>query len=471
MYRAYVRESLLDFRRRSAGALTNMICTQSVRLVDGVVRPLLVVVTEAILLAAVVGLVWFVSPGLIAVVVLACGLAGGLYYAHLRHKALQWGKRRMEAASTLHELVGNTATGIREIKIFGKEDYIASRVYAAAAIETDMFRNLEMYQQGPRFLVESVFMVAFVAVYSISLLLGADPSVLLAKFSVVAAASFRILPSINRLVNSYSSFSFNSGPAFTLLETLEDAKLPARGEPAARPVQRDHFSGSTIELRDVSFGYPAADTPVLDGVNMTIRKGERVGVVGVSGSGKSTLLEIFAGLYGADGGHVIVDGRSILVDTPAWQESIGYVPQTSFIMPGTIRENVAFGADGGGRDDEVWNVLARVGLTKFVSSLPLGIETPIGEKGLGLSGGQGQLISLARALFRNPAVLLLDEPTASLDSRSEQVVLDAIKSLASTTIVMASHKLENFHGFDRLYVCERGALRALDFPHQKVAVF
>ena len=347
----------------------------------------------------------------------------------------------MQAASTLLELVNNTAEGIGEIKVFGKEGYLTSRVYSAAAMETDMFRNLEMHQQGPRLLIEAVFVLALASCFSLFVLIGTDLTEILATFSVVAAASLRVLPSINRLVSSYSNFSFEVGPALSLMETISADDLMSRSRAGnGTDRNRTRLSGKLIELRNVSFEYPLVNKPVLRDVNWAIRMGERVGIVGSSGSGKSTLIEVLAGLCPPTTGLVVVDGQPVSADLRAWQAIIGYVPQVPFVMPGPIRENVAFQGDGAGNDDEVWGALEKVGLSTFVSALPKGIDTEIGEKGVELSGGQKQLVCVARALFRRPKVLVLDEPTAALDAESEQMVLEAITGLQDTTVVMASHK-------------------------------
>lgn len=461
LYNAYVHKSLFEFRKESSGSLANIICVQSGRLVDGVIRPLLVLITEMFLLVSISILVFFISPWLIAVIILMCGGAAGAYYALFRGKAIKWGSQRMEAASILQELVNNTSLGISEIKVFGKEDYLTSKLYSAAVIETNMFRNLEMHQQGPRFLIESVFVVTFVTVFIVFLIVGTDLSILLAKFSVITASSFRILPCINRLVGSYSNFSFNIGPALSLLNTISEFNLHSKLQGNKKNNDNPkNCSFELIELHNISLEYASVNKPVLKDLNGVVKMGQRVGIVGASGCGKSTLIDILAGLYTPTTGAVVVDDQPIYKDLRSWQANIGYVAQVPFIMPGTIRENVTFEPDGAGNDDEVWCALEKVGLSSFVSSLPHGIKTKIGEKSVGLSGGQKQLLCMARALFRNPKILLLDEPTAALDIDNELIVLKAIESLPpDTTIVMVSHKQQNFHDFDLVYICEHGRLR------------
>ena len=466
LYDAHVGRSLLDFRQESAGSLANIICVQSGRLIDGIVRPLLVIGTELLLLLAISLLVFYVSPVLTGAIIFTCGGAAVFYQYAYRKKALTWGEQRMQAAGTLQELVSNTAAGITEIKIFGREGHLSSRVYDTAVVETRMFLNLEMHQIAPRYLIESVFVVTFISFFLVRLMGGAELSVLLAQFSVIAASSFRILPGINRLVASYSNFSFNIGPALHLMGTIGELQLlPEVQIDRREQARKGKYTAGDIEISDVSFSYPTLDGPTLNKVSGVLEKGKRIGIMGASGSGKSTLMAILAGLYPPSQGAVCVGGRSIAEDPEAWRASIGYVPQVSFIMPDSIQENVAFESRQQRAEAEVWGALEKVGFTDFVSSLPHGIATKVGEKGVGLSGGQKQLLCMARALVREPRLLLLDEPTAALDKINEKIVLQAIRNLSTqTTIVMISHKPENFAGFDYVYKLENGVLQLHSYP-------
>jgi ATP-binding cassette subfamily C protein len=259
------------------------------------------------------------------------------------------------------------------------------------------------------------------------------------------------------------------------MDTIERANLLIPETRTDGDVLKPDGFGRTIEVQRLSFAYPNSRKPVLSDLNLVIRRGERIGVLGASGSGKSTLVEILAGLYDPAGGAILVDGRPGVQDTRRWQAGIGYVPQSPFIMPGTIRENVVFGSNGHheqDRDAEVQRVLDDVGLAPFVASLPMRLDTAVGEKGTGLSGGQKQLLCMARALFRRPTLLLLDEPTAALDATNEEVVLHAIRNLsAETTVVMISHKRENFRDFDSVYSCADGKLTLLPTDDSTPVIF
>lgn len=460
LYKAYINRSVIEFKKESSGELANMVCVQPERIVHGTVRPLLVFVTESLVLCGIASLVFWINPILMGMLIITCGTTAGFYYFRWNAKAIDWGNERMKASSTLHDLVNNTSFGINEIKIFGSEGYLSKKVYSTAGIEKDMFRRLELYQIIPRYILESVFVLTIVLFVPIFLIFGStDLPVLLAQLSVIAAASLRLLPSITRLVNSYSNFSFNTGPGLALMETISESSTLSSKSPSDNGPNDMPFTTQTIQLSDVGFSYQEAQNPVFANVNANISQGQRVGIVGPSGSGKSTLIDILAGLYDPTQGTVTVDGHSVIDNVKSWQSHIGYVPQAPFIIPGSIKDNITFGDGISVTTEELLEVIDKVGLASLIQSLPEGMESLVGERGIGLSGGQKQLLCLARALVRRPGVLLLDEPTAALDSTSEEIVLAAINNLPQTvTIVMVSHKLSNLRTFDMIYTCKNGAI-------------
>lgn len=464
LYRAYISKSLLDFKKESSGSLSNIICVQSEKLIQGILRPFMVMLTESFILLGVVFLVFFlVPPWMMIIIIAGCFFSSLLYYALAKKKAANWSRENLSAKQSFMEIVSSVSAGISEIKVFNKENFIGQRIYDAACAETNLFLHLEMYQQVPRYLMETVFVLAFLSCFGIALLLGSAPALLLAKFTVVAAASFRLLPSVNRLIGSYSTFSFNTAAALRLLEVISSLNLTSVHQGFRSESIDNRLSQiNLITIEGVSFKYPTAHFASLNNVSFRIAKKQKIGLVGSSGSGKSTLIKILAGLYEPCAGQIKADGWSIATDLKCWQAGIGYVPQDSFIMPGTIRENIELGGEiSSGSDEMIWSVLAQVGFEELVADLPRQLDTVIGEQGLAFSGGQKQLICLARALYRKPNLLLLDEPTASLDVANEQLVIKAIHLLSSNfdaSIVMSSHRIENFYEFDSILEFSGGSL-------------
>ena len=373
-------------------------------------------------------------------------------------KAFKWGQERMLAAERLHELASDTANGINEIKIFSSENYFISKVRNTITRETSMFHLHEMYQISPRFIVETLFLVTLSLFFCVYLFVGVSPAIVLGQFSVIAAGAFRILPSINRIINAYSNFSFHIAPSLSVLNKILSTQSELSEHASSRDMKEQrNINFSKLEFKNLYFKYPLANRMLLENVNLTVNCGQRVGIMGDSGSGKSTFIDILAGFYLPVEGEVLVDGESIYSDLTYWRNNLGYIPQKPFILPETIRNNLCFGSFSVYDDALIWGVLEMVGLSDMVSNLDEKLDAKIGERGILLSGGQKQLLCIARTLIRRPKIILLDEPTASLDVASEQVVLNVINKLQNNcTIIMISHKIENFKFFDVIYKCEKG---------------
>jgi ABC-type multidrug transport system fused ATPase/permease subunit len=238
-----------------------------------------------------------------------------------------------------------------------------------------------------------------------------------------------------------------------LHEELKDAVA----EPPAQPTDALVFRTS-IELSDIRYTYPDGHAPALKGVSLTVKRGESVGFVGPSGCGKSTLVDVILGLLTPNAGHVTVDGRDIQHSLRAWQDQIGYVPQSVYLTDDTMRRNVAFGFLNEQIDDlAVHRAIKAAQLEEFVASLPDGLETIVGERGVRLSGGQLQRIGIARALYHDPAILVLDEATSALDTDTEQGVMRAVTALhGSKTLLIVAHRITTVAQCDRCYRLDQG---------------
>jgi ATP-binding cassette subfamily B protein len=237
------------------------------------------------------------------------------------------------------------------------------------------------------------------------------------------------------------------------LFTLLDREPAIRDAPGARPLA---VSGGEVVFDEVSFHYPNG-RPVLDGVSFRVPPGKKVALVGASGAGKSTLVKLLFRFYDPATGSVRIDGQDLRsVTQESLREAIGIVPQDTVLFNDSLRENIRYGRPGAS-DDEVQAALSRAHLADFVAELPEGLDTTVGERGLKLSGGEKQRVAIARALLKDAPILVFDEATSSLDSRSEAAVLDALKDLARahTTLVIA-HRLSTVVDADELVVLSAG---------------
>jgi ABC-type multidrug transport system fused ATPase/permease subunit len=268
------------------------------------------------------------------------------------------------------------------------------------------------------------------------------------------AAAFRLIPAVGRTMSMLQTIALNRPVlrdlhrdlALTYIDSEQDIRHPG-------------FS-DLIEVSDLTFQYEAALNPALNHVSLTVKRGEAVGLVGPSGSGKSTLVDVLLGLLDPVSGAILVDGVSAQKRLRWWQDQIGYVPQSIFLTDDTLRRNVAFGLPKDQIDDElVKSAIRSAQLEDFVASLPDGLDTIVGERGVRLSGGQRQRIGIARALYNNPDVLVLDEATSSLDTETEHGVMQAVQALqGEKTVIIVAHRLSTVEYCDRLYRLENARI-------------
>ncbi|MDE6168447.1 MAG: ATP-binding cassette domain-containing protein, partial [Acetatifactor sp.] len=216
----------------------------------------------------------------------------------------------------------------------------------------------------------------------------------------------------------------------------------------------------SVELRDITYSYPNSDKLILDHADMLIPVGASVGIVGTSGAGKSTAVDILLGLLEPGTGAVYADGKRVKEHYRSWLRNIGYIPQMIFMLDDTIRRNVAFGvADQQIDEDRVWEVLKEAQLDEFIKTLPEGLDTGIGERGIRLSGGQRQRIGIARALYHDPELLVLDEATSALDNDTERAIMESINRLhGKKTLVIIAHRLQTIEKCDLVYRVEDGKI-------------
>ena len=284
---------------------------------------------------------------------------------------------------------------------------------------------------------------------------GKPLEALLPTLGLFTAAAFRLMPSVNRVLAGFQSLRFTLPVVDTLhseFRLFNATIAPKHGQPL--PFKH------ALTLHQVSFQYPSTEAQALRGVSLTIPLGASVGFIGGSGAGKSTLVDIILGLLTPVSGTVKVDGIDIQTNLRGWQDQIGYVPQSIYLTDDTLRRNVAFGLPADQIDEAaVWRAIQAAQLEQFVNDLPQGLDTPVGEHGIRLSGGQRQRIGIARALYHDPRIMVLDEATSSLDTATEREVMEAVRALqGNKTLLIVAHRLSTTEHCGRLFRLEQGRL-------------
>jgi ABC-type multidrug transport system fused ATPase/permease subunit len=446
------------FRHNSAGLIHRV--TDAVHSVfRGVLGSLVNVACEALVVAGIVAILALTAPGVTLVAVI---VVGGLLLLPLllsRHATTRWGQAvaRLdgETLQTLQQSLG----GVKEVKLTGRESFFLAefdeRVAGAARLRSRYAAVAATLRIG----VETTFVCGLLAV-SLLLTLRSGAAAL-PLLGLYAYAGFRVIPSANRIMLYVSELRYSRAWIHDLRADL--AALPAPA-PAAAPGESIRFARA-VALERVSYTYAdeaEADRVLVD-VDLTITRGESIGIVGPSGAGKSTLVDLLLGLLTPTAGRITVDGRDIAGALRSWQRQIGYVAQEPFVLDDTIRRNVAFGvADVEIDDGRVTAALKMAQLGDFVGGLSGGLDTLLGERGARLSGGQRQRVAIARALYHEPEVLVFDEATSALDTPTERELIGALEALRGVkTLVVIAHRLTTVRRCDRLAVLRDGRLAAV----------
>lgn len=419
----------------------------------------LVLISSVVLLIALVAALLLVDP--LTAVLSALGF-GSAYAAisWLIHRRLEANSRLMARESSrvvkaLQEGLG----GVRDVLLDGTQSVYCS-IYRDADVPLRKAQASNLFiGVAPRYAMEATGMVLIAALaYWLSLRFEGGNGAL-PVLGTLALGAQRMLPALQ---SSYAAWVNIVGSRASVLDALDllDQPLPVD---AFRPVPAPLGLAETICIEDVSFRYRNDAPWVVQGLDLTIAKGERVGLVGSTGSGKSTLLDLLMGLLEPTHGRMVIDGRPIdQGNRLAWQQTIAHVPQSIYLADASIAENIAFGVPPGSVDfDRVKRAAQQAQISDFIESSPHGYQAQVGERGIRLSGGQRQRIGIARALYKRASVLVFDEATSALDNATEQAVMDAIESLdRSLTVVMIAHRLTTVRRCDRIIQLEAGRVVA-----------
>ena len=377
---------------------------------------------------------------------------------------LKAGKDNQNYYSGLYKWINQAVTGIKEIKVANKESYFINEYAKCGEGYVRAVQKYNLYNSSPRLLIETVC-IASLVFYMMFEMLGGESqlSEMISQVSVLAAAAARLLPSANRINNYTTSIAylepFLDNVSDNLQQEIHDKNISYRAEDYKKKVTVEKLPvKKAIEMKNITYRYPNTDTLIFDDANVTFPVGRSIGIVGTSGAGKTTIIDICLGLLHPERGVVLADGVDIQMNYRGWLRNIGYIPQTIFMLDGSIRKNVAFGVPDEDIDDEkVWNALREAQLDEHVRSLPDGLGTEIGERGIRLSGGQRQRIGIARALYEDPEVLVLDEATSALDGETEAAIMDSINRLhGRKTLIIIAHRLTTIAGCDMIFRVKDG---------------
>ena len=376
----------------------------------------------------------------------------------LKPKLNKTGKENQETQSRIAKWRLQAIYGLKDVKVLNRQDFFIRNYYESGKVGADLARDYSVLNNMPRTLIETVF-VAVVLLYVLFFKLNSngvqnagDVDKLIIALGLVAT---RLMPAVNRINTYIAEIAYNQYSLDFVYNNLTDSMKmdkAMRAERAAIAGPELHLE-KEIEIKDITFAYPDAETNIFTGANMIVPKGKSVGIIGPSGAGKSTVVDIILGLLHVQSGEILCDGSNIFSNYDSWLAQIGYIPQTIYMVDESIRENIAFGIDAEKIDeDRIWEVMEEAQLADFVRSLPEGLDTKIGDRGVRLSGGQRQRIGIARALYHNPEILVFDEATSALDNETEAAVMEAVNSFhGKKTMIIIAHRLNTIENCDIIY--------------------
>ena len=374
-----------------------------------------------------------------------------IVFRKLKRNLEKKGTRCRGYRAEMNKWILQATGGIKETKILEKEQFFIEKYEGLYNYFAEDYRRYKMYAFLPRPLMESVSVCALLLIVVIKIINGADMTVFVPILSVFAVAVFRMLPSFNRLATYVSQIMFNKASVEAIYNDLKEFETEEEF-PIEEKIKDIPFNNE-IRLKDICFRYPDAEEDVVSDVELVIPKGKSVAFIGASGAGKTTLADIILGVLSAQKGNILVDGQPIDAMSREWHKKVGYIPQTIFLMDDTVRNNIAFGIESSKiNESQLEKAIEGAQLKEFIDSLPEGLNTEIGERGVRLSGGQRQRIGIARALYFNPEILVLDEATSALDNDTESAVMEAIDNLAGTkTLLIIAHRLTTIKNCDIVY--------------------
>ena len=477
MLNGYLANDYLFFLRQNTSVLLKNITQESRTFSCTLVFNILKLLSNGLILLAVALFLIIVAPETALPAFALGGVAYFTLYKSVQRKLQHWSEERDKHLTELNKTAHQALSGAKEIIVCGCEDkYIQDYYNTAIPYEQLNIRYHTISASLPLWMNTAVFGGAVIILGTMQWY-GIDVATHLPVLAMIGVGLSRILPLITNIFNALFTIRYYAKSFDTVVSAMKElesvvveSKLKMKETETIPPLS------NSISLQDVHFSYRKTSSEILRGVNFTISKGTKVALVGESGAGKSTIMDVLLGLLWSNSGHVKIDGRPLNRDNAtSWREQVGYVPQQTFILDSTLRENIAFGLNAEDiDDDEVLTAIRKSKLDNLLATLNEGLDTQLGERGARLSGGEMQRVGIARALYRNPAILILDEPTSSLDAITEQQIINEMIALEKITVIIISHRISSVKFCDSIIVFEKGAVACegeYDFLVENCAIF
>ena len=418
------------------------------------------IITEIMVFTGIFTLLVIFKPLITFSAIFILGSLYCLYYLFSKKRITKMGYERVHHSHNIFQHLHQSLGSIKEVKLLGRERNFYNQFKFHNAKLDELNIKKQLLSLLPRFWVEWLFVVFFILIIFYQLYLNEPLYETLPTLGLFSAAAFRIMPSFNKILNSAQELRFAKAAINIIYNEIKKLNEDELNPLTFFHTNKSELTWKNIDLENVYYKYPGGNNKVLENIKLKISRGSSIGFVGTTGSGKSTLIDITLGLLKPSQGKVLIDGNDINNNMRAWQNQIGYVPQNIYLSDDTLKRNVALGLpEDKINNSSVEQAIKAAELHDFVSSLPEGYNTKVGERGVRLSGGQRQRIGIARALYHNPTLLVLDEATNSLDTVTEKNIMKTIYLKKGTiTVLIVAHRTDTLTECDKIYRIEKGKI-------------
>lgn len=473
-YKSYVQKSLStlvlqSFLKRPYLDAANLNCAEVRRWIysdtDGVYNTITSMcrLCSAFLTISALGVFIIITDPIMAVSMIGVGgFCSLLLTLNIKAKMREAGYQQREADTYRDKYVNQSVYGVKEVHVMGKQNFFIQRYWDASEMKRKADCLHSFIEACPERIIEVIFIVALVIIICFRAWSGWDIKEFIPQLGAFAVAAFKVLPLFAQISSNISALVFYR---LAVEETYDNVKFYRNRQKEIVEINSENNDSiikngmkQELKIENVEWSYGNDLPTVIKNANISIQKGESIGLIGPSGAGKSTLSDIILGLLQPPAGSVTVDGIDIFSIREQWSHIVGYVPQSIYLIDDTIKANIAFGQDEQDIDEQkVWETLNMAKLDNFVKTLEHGIETVIGERGIRLSGGQRQRIAIARALYFAPDIIVFDEATSALDNETENAVMESISDLqGKKTLIIVAHRLSTIQNCDKIYEVNEG---------------
>jgi ATP-binding cassette subfamily C protein len=456
----YVDRPYRYFLGKNTADLRGYLINETMNLIQGVLVPLITIMIHGGTALVITLLLLIINPVVALSTALILGGSYGLIFWLRKEPMQRLGEQRLQTGLRRNRSLEELFRGIKTVKTYGNEASFLEQYHRDTSTLARVNPRLRVIYQMPRFLLEVLAFSGVIAVTLILYIRNGDLTSILPTLTLFAVAGYRLLPALQQVFGAVSTMrTFSS--TFHKLQPDLMAALEYQGQPKV-PESSLSFT-KEISLRGVSFRFPEVEKDLYTNLDLRIPQGKTTAFVGATGSGKTTLVDLITGLLAPTGGAVMIDDTALDERTlTSWRKQLSYVPQDVYLHDVSLRENILFGCPDTPDDATIMQVLGQVELARFVrEECPLGLDTPLGENGLRLSGGQRQRVGLARALLRQPQLLVLDEATSALDTVTERAIMAALHRLPQDlTIIIISHRISTVEQADQIFLIDQGQIVA-----------